>query len=199
MRTSVSYADRNSFRVYTEYLAIKQHFTVKSYDYHKYNGKVKASFDKFSTRSDAFYFHKLSKNQQWKNILLSNIVVDPKVWVGQLVEDSGYQIFLDWKKRTDSLTYIFQSEISVLNDTFDDNFKVKNNNYPTLLTQYLQRDISLETFTLLCNLTNVYQYWEQNISDKIVAGEAITKSKKYNGFLQYDRKKFTALIKDRFF
>lgn len=41
----ISYAGRikivEPFEVYQKYLAMKRHFTSDSYDYHKYNGKVK--------------------------------------------------------------------------------------------------------------------------------------------------------------
>jgi len=34
---------------------------------------------------------------------------------------------------------------------------------------YLQKQISLETITILASLSNIFPYWEKEIVDKIVA------------------------------
>jgi hypothetical protein len=39
------------YEVYKMYLALKQHFTKESYDYHTYNGKVRASEQSFEQQS----------------------------------------------------------------------------------------------------------------------------------------------------
>ncbi len=49
-----NYATEDAFKTYVDYLALKRHFTTKTYDYHKYNGKVKVSFEAFQTRKDVF-------------------------------------------------------------------------------------------------------------------------------------------------
>ena len=50
------------FEAYKLYTAIKNHFTTESYDYFKYNGKVRASEHTFETRKDKYMFYKLSKH-----------------------------------------------------------------------------------------------------------------------------------------
>ena len=44
--------ERKGFAAYVTFLAIKQHFTVDSYDFFKYNGKVNAKYDSFVTKND---------------------------------------------------------------------------------------------------------------------------------------------------
>jgi hypothetical protein len=195
-----SYVTEASFRTYVDYLALKRHFTNESYDYHKYNGKIRASFESFQTRNDAFYFAKLSQKQDTHNLLLSNIVKNPKIWVRELCEEQAEQIYLDWKKRIDGLTYHFTNDLSKLNEDYKTNFSVSaNGQTPKLISLYLQKQISLETFSILAHLSNVFPYWSAEVKDKIVAGDVIKLSQKYYPFLNIDKKKFQAIVKERFF
>jgi hypothetical protein len=196
---SINYANEASFKAYVEYLALKKHFTTDNYDYHKYNGKVKASFDKFTTRNDAFFFHKLSKRPNWDKILLSNIVKNQSVWIRDVVEETGESIFAAWESRMDSITYAFKEDLKKLNDDYASNFFISDGQHPFVLTLYLQKKISLETFTILAHTAKVYEYWDKEISDKIVAKDIIRLSRKYYPFLEIDQKKFSEIVKNRFF
>lgn len=192
-----NYATESAFKTYIDYLALKRHFTTKNYDYQKYNGKTKASFDTFQTRNDAFFFYKLSQRPERHNLMLSNIVKNPNTWIKDILEESGEEIYADWKKRIDGLSYHFEQDLSKLDDDYKSNFVVINGQHPKLLSLFLQRKISLETFTILTNLSKVLDYWEQNVVDKIVAGDKILLSRKYYPFLDFDRKKFSAIIKNQ--
>jgi hypothetical protein len=74
-----------------------------------------------------------------------------------------------------------------------------NGQHPYIMTLYLQNKISLETFTILSNISNVYDRWSNEIVDKVVARDIIRLSKKYYPFLEIDRKKFSEIVKERFF
>lgn len=196
---SVNFANESSFRVYIEYLALKKHFTTDNYDYHKYNGKVKASFDAFTTRNDAFFFHKLSKRKDWNKILLANVIKNPSVWIRDVVEETGEKVFAEWESRIDSLTYSFTQDLKKLNEDYSSNFFSHKGQHPLLLTLYLQNRIYLETFTILAHGAKVYEYWEKEITDRVVAKDVIRLSKKYYPFLEVDQKKFSGIVKNHFF
>jgi hypothetical protein len=197
--TSLNYANEASFRVYVNYLALKKHFETEGYDYHKYNGKIKASFEKFQTRPDAFFFYKLSKKDDPLKILVANLVRNPKAWIREIVEERGEETYFDWQKRMDSLSYTFKSELKKLKDDYYSNFVVKDGQHPYLMTLYLQKEISLETFTILVRLSNVYELWEKEIVDKFVARDIIRLSKKYYPFLELEKEKFSKIVKEHFF
>lgn len=196
---SINFANELSFKAYIEYLALKKHFTTDGYDYHKYNGKVKASFDKFTTRNDAFFFHKLSKKRDWNKILLANVVKNPSVWIRDIVEETGESVFAEWESRIDSLTYSFNEDLKKLNEDYSANFIVHKGQHPLLLKLYLQNRISLETFSILTHAAKVHEYWEKEISDRVVAKDIIRLSKKYYPFLEIDQKKFSGIVKNHFF
>ena len=107
MSTSQNYANEKSFNLYVNYLAIKKHFTTDSYNYHKYNGKIRASFDKFVTRPDVYFFFKLSKMDSPQDVLLANMIANPNSWIRDIVEETGERNYIEWRKRMDSLSYIY--------------------------------------------------------------------------------------------
>jgi len=199
MELSLNYANEASFRVYIDYLALKKHFSTKGYDYHKYRGKVKASFETFRARNDVFFFYKISKKDDPHRVLLANLVVNPKSWIREISEDSGEENYLAWEKRIQSLTYLFKSELSNLKDDYKSNFVVSNGQHPYIMSLYLQKKISLETIAILSHVSNVLDYWEKDLVDKFVAGDIITLLRKYYPFLKIDEKKFSQIVKERFF
>jgi hypothetical protein len=199
MDLSPNYANDSSFRVYIDYLALKKHFTTKGYDYHKYRGKVKASFEAFRARNDVFFFHKLSKKDEPHRILLANIVSNPKSWIRDIVDEKGEVEYLSWEKKIQSLTYTFKTELNALNEDYKSNFIVTNGQHPKLISLYLQKKISLETITILSHLSNILDYWEKEVVDKFVAGDIIVLLRKYHPFLSIDQKKFSQIVKERFF
>lgn len=196
---STNYANRDSFNVYKEYLALKNHFTKKSYDYHKYGGKLRLSYDKFQTRKDAFHFYRLSKEKDWKNMIIANIIHNSDVWVREILEDEGQEVYLNWKKRVDSLSYLFKIEIEKLDDDYKTNFVVVDGQHPLLLKRLMRGEISMETFTIVSHLANVFEYWDEKVLDKFIACDIFATSKKYKPFLDYDEKKFKKILKERFF
>mgnify|MGYP000135361101 CR=1 FL=1 len=191
--------NEQGFQAYIKYLAFKKHFTTDGYDYHKYNGKVRAKFETFRTRNDAYYFAKLANKDDYENVILANMIVKPNTWVRDILDVQGEQRYTEWRKRIDSLGHTFKSELSKLDDDYQKNFVSPSGQHPFVMQLYLQKRISLETFTILCHVSNIFPYWEKNLVDKFVACDIIRLSKKYKPFLEFDNSRFKTIVKDRFF
>ena len=71
------------FEAFKMYIAVKQHFSVSSYDYFKYNGKSRVSQNTFDTRKDKYSFYKLSKQENVLDFLVANLYETPNMWVGE--------------------------------------------------------------------------------------------------------------------
>lgn len=198
IRTSLTFANEESFSFYVKYLAMKKHFT-SDYDYHKYHGKIRASFDSFRTRNDVFFFHKLANKDEPENLLLANMIVKPNIWIREVVEQEGEDRYLEWRKKIDSLGRVVKQDLAKLDDNYQANFTSINGQHPLIMTMYVQKKITLETFTILTNLSNIFPYWEAEIVDKFVARDIIRLSRKYKPFLTIDEKKFKNIIRERFF
>lgn len=192
---SANYANEDSFRVYVDYLALKRHFTTDNYDYHKYNGKTKASFQSYQTRNDAFFFYKLSKKKDWHNLILANMVENPNIWIRDLCDEEAEQKYIEWKKRKDALSYHFSSELNKIKEDLEENFVIESGAHPHLMNLYMKRKISKEFFAIITHVTNVFPYWENELSRDVVAADVIKLAKKYFPFLDIDKRKFTALLK----
>ena len=199
MLTSQNYANEKSFNLYVNYLALKKHFSTPGYDYHKYNGKIRSSFDKFVTRPDVYFFHKLSKMDNPKDILLANLVANKNAWIRDIVEEDGERNYMEWQKKIDSLSYTFKNDLSALDDNYQANFAVHDGQHPHIMTVYLRKQITLETFTIITHLANIFPYWDKEIVDKIISRDIITLSKKYKPFLNFDQKKFKDHVRNHFF
>ena len=199
IKTSLSYANEESFNLYVKYLALKKHFTTDGYDYHKYRGKIRAKFETYRTRNDVFFFHKLSQKDDPINLMLANVLVNPNVWIRTIVEQEGEDRYLEWKKKIESLSYMFKNDLSKLDDNYQSNFVSVEGQHPYIMTLYLQKQITLETFTIITHLANIFPYWEENIVDKFIARDIIRLSRKYRPFLEINEKKFKEILRNRFF
>ena len=188
----------DSFNAYVKFLALKKHFTTDSYDYFKYNGKVRANRETFMARNDAYSFAKLAKKDDYINLIMSNLLINKNIWVRDLLDSEGEARYTNWRKRVESLGYIFKSELAHLDDEYKRNFISIDGQHPHVMTLFLQRKISLETFTILAHSANIFSYWQEKVVDKHVSFDIINKSKKYKPFLDYNEERFTKLIKDHF-
>lgn len=199
IKTSQSYANEDSYYWYVKYLAMKKHFTDAKYDYHKYNGKIRASFDKFRTRNDAYFFAKLADRDNPEKLMLANMIVKPNAWIREILEQQGEERYIEWQRKMDSLSRVFKQDLNQLDDNFQANFTAVNGQHPLIITLYLQQKIQLETLVILATISNIFPYWDKEIVDKIVAGDIIKTIRKYKPFLEIDEKKFKNIVRERFF
>ena len=119
------------FDVFRVYMAVKLHFTT-DYNYFDYDGKVNIKLDTFTKRNDRYFFHKLSTKYKQDEILdffVANFIDKDKNWVGNLLENDGREIYLNYKKVKDNFNYNFRNDfVNILNDfsskrlSFDDGF-----------------------------------------------------------------------------
>lgn len=178
------------------YLALRQHFTRKTYDYFKYNGKVKTSQDHFSKRRDKYYFAKLAKHEDLQGFLVANFLESPNQWIGDLLKNPvTNDTYLDWKKRQQSLLYQFQNHILLL-PSIKEAIVCKDGNLPLVITLFLQRKISIETLVILTDCLGCHAYWSKELKDNVIWSDWIgILIKKYKPFLKYDRDIFMTALK----
>jgi hypothetical protein len=187
------------FEVYQKYLAMKRHFSSDSYDYHKYNGKVKANQHSFDIRKDKYFFYKLSKQKNVEEFLLANFVDgDNDFWIGQLRDDKCTAAYENYRKRKQALTYVFKEDLSKMKDDFDQNIIVPDNEHPYLLRLYMRKDICIETLTLIDMMVYNYKYWDKVLHDDVIWPQVKAKSINYRPFMSVDINKYKAIVKDRF-
>jgi hypothetical protein len=189
------------FESYQKYLALKNHFTNKKYNYFTYNGKVKANLQSFYKRKDRFWFEKLSRNKTDEEILnffVANFAScdDPQsLWIGQIIKE-GEDNYKNWMRKTQSLSYIFKEEIGIFNSkNFDEMFNIEGNKHPLIIKNYLQKKISLETLIILNNILEYTKEFDKKLQDPV--WEFISmRIQKYTPFIHIDVNKFKQLLKE---
>ena len=198
----------DGFSVYKTYLAVKLHFTSASYDYHKYEGKINAKLDTFTSRNDRYFFHKLSTQYKEDEILdffVANFAKDDKKWVKSLLENDGKGNYLEYRKYKESVSYHFRSDCSLLYDSiggdmarFNNVLLVHNGQHPTMLRLLLQRKINIQSAIILDSVLSYSKNWSKDITEKIVWPKIAFKMAKLKGFVKYNETECKLIMKEIF-
>lgn len=186
------------YDAYVKYLALKSHFSDPKYDFIKYNGKVKAWRTTFETRKDKYFFYKLSKKKDPVEFLIANFVDNDDFYIGDIREDRANQVYMDFKKRQQALSYTFKSDLSKLKEDFNSNIIVPENEHPFLLRLYMRKDICIETLTLIDRCVKMFSYWDKELDGDIMWPSIKLKAQKYSPFLNVDINKYREIILSKF-
>jgi hypothetical protein len=189
------------FDAYREYLALKNHFTKDSYDYHKYCGKSRATIQSFYKRKDRFWFEKVTRQKTDKEIVeffVANFVScnDPEsLWIGEIMKE-GESRYKEWQKKVQSLSYVFKEETQKIfeENKFEEVFDCSKG-HPPLLKKFLGGKVSLETM-VICD--RIFQYgnnFDKKLKDPV--WETVSRRiKKYNPFLNIDVFRYRKILKE---
>ena len=199
----------SGYDAYCLYISLKSHFNTKSYDFFKY-GKKKIKTNTYLSRSDRIFFDKLAKRykeQDLVGIIIANLLDNNHFWVGDFLSSDSEEVFVQWKRRTESLEYVFKQECDALFDfleqsklKFDDMFRCENGDHPILLKFLLRKEVSAETFAILNILVGFLNKWNEKMSDDPVWSEVGVRYVKYEKFLAFNedrKKKFGKIVVDK--
>jgi len=189
------------FDAYREYLALKNHFTKNSYDYFKYNKKVRATVQSFYKRKDRFWFEKISRqktDQEVVEFFVSNFITctDPsKLWIGEMIQE-GETRYTQWKKRTQSLSYVFREETQSLFDSkqVDEVFDCSKG-HPPILKMFLSGNISIETLVICDKIFLFGNNFDKKLKDPVWETVSM-RMKKYSPFLNIDVPRYKSILKE---
>lgn len=192
----------NPFQCYTTFLALKQHFVKPSYDVIKYNWKTRASLTAFNKRTDRYFYERLSRKKnenEIKEFYIANFVEadNPNsVYISDLMKD-GEEKYIDWMKRVQSLSYLFETEASVFisKDKFNDLFECKNGQHSKLIQKYLQKAFSIETLVILDKILHYVEDYDKVLDDPLWNSLKL-KITKYSPLLNIDTKKYSKILKE---
>jgi len=181
---------------------MKQHFTKDSYDYLKYCGRIKASPAAFNKRKDRYFFERMSRQKNDKEIeqfFVANFAScdDPqRLYMADIVKN-GEKTFTAWQKRNQSLTYIFKNEIEELFDdkNFDAMFYIDGNRHPDILKAFLRGNVSIETLIILEKILGYKSRFDKKLTDPV--WELISyRINKYAPFLNIDVFRYKKILKE---
>jgi hypothetical protein len=143
-------------------------------------------------------FYKLSKRDDALEYLVSILSQHPNVWVGEMFEPKYEQMYVEYLKRKESLTYNFKNDIDNLHDDFDKNFEVVDGQYPYLLNLYVRKKITKESLIIINDCVKFAGRWNKQISDTVLLPSISTSCKKFFPFMSYERDKYCIMLRDKF-
>mgnify|MGYP001240027870 FL=1 len=187
---------------YRCYLAMKNHFTKDKYDYHKYCGKSRATVQSFYKRRDRFFFEKLSRQKTDEEVIeffVSNFVScnDPQsLWIGEIMQN-GDTNYTDWKRKHQSLSYVFKEEVENIfgGKDFDSIFKIEGTKHPVIVKEHLQNNISLESLIILDRIIGFKKDFDKKLRDPVWEFLSM-RLKKYDSFINIDVFRYKKILKD---
>ena len=195
------------FDVFKTYLAVKNHFTT-DYDYDKYGGRVTAKLESFTKRPDRYFFHKLSKRYNERDILdffVANFAVDGNKWIGNVLNNEGAENYTRFKKYKESFDYHFRNDlVAIRNDfdnksiLFDDGFNVHSGQHPRVLRLHIQRKIHIQTTIILEAILSFSKIWSKEINEKVVWPKIAHTLAKLKPFVLYNQTQAKMIMKDIF-
>ena len=189
------------FETYQSYLSMKSHFTNPKYDFFKYGGKSRATMASFNKRKDKYWFEKTSRkysDEEVLNFLLANFVTtdNPQnLWIGEII-NSGERNYTEWRRRKQSLTYLFKEQIQKLicENDLETVFNCSKG-HPPLLKKYLGGEISLETLTILEKVFSFVENFDKKLKDPVWETVSL-KVKKYIPFLNINMFHYKKILRE---
>ena len=155
----------------------------------------------FYKRKDRFWFEKFSRQKNDKEVVdffVSNFVstTDPsRMYIGELVKN-GEERYVDWKKRTQSLSYVFREESEFLfkDHQMDEVFDCSRG-HPIILKKFLGGNISLETLVIYDRILGYGKNFDKKLKDPV--WETVSKRvRKYTPFLNIDVFRYKKILKE---
>ena len=195
------------FDVFKTYLAVKNHFT-SDYDYFKYGGRVTAKLESFTKRSDRYFFHKLSKRYNERDILdyfVSNFAVDSHKWIGSVINNEGAENYTKFRKYKESFDYHFRNDcVAIRNEldnksiSFNGGFDVVSGQHPRILRLLLRKKIHLQTTVILDTILSFSKVWDKEIEEKVVWPKIKHTLNKFRPFVMYNETQVKLIMKEIF-
>lgn len=190
------------YEAFSLYNSLKLHFTSKSYDYFKYNGKSNITIEAFENRKDKYHFYKLSRQndkEDYINFLVSNFLVKESLWAGDLLQEEAVIAYKQRMATIQSLSYVFANDCDKLKSSVvsSNDLLKTDGDYPMLLTMVLRKEIQFETLVILNSFMNFLPMWDKKIADTIRYPEVSNKVKKYQPFLEFEKEKFKKIIMEK--
>jgi hypothetical protein len=192
----------SGYEAYTLFQSLKLHFTTERYNFFTYQGKVNMSTDAFLRNKDRFLYEKLARKynaDQLKGLMIANFIHD-KVWIRDHLDEEGYERYVEHLKVTQSLTYMFTNDIDKMFSSVKDPkdlFRVKPNQNPLILEMLLRNEVTLETCCILNSFVEFSKQYDEKMKDDYIWEKLRMKISKYTPFIEFDRKKFGKILKDK--
>jgi hypothetical protein len=186
---------------YKIYTALRLHFTTDNFDIR--NGipprapksGVKTAFSKKLEQMMKQYNY---DSEAFVGFLVSNFLSGHE-W-GAIFEPTGHEIYLEWKKVQEQLTYAFTQDIAFLSFQVNKVDELWNCNagHPVILKAYCGKRSRLETLVILNKLYRFREQVDEQLHGDPVWGATSRLINKYSPFVHINKEKFSMIVQKGF-
>lgn len=186
----------NSFEVYSTYVALKTHFSRKTYDYFKYKGTVKVSIEKYNKRPDKYFFEKIAKKYNKEEVIqyfVSNFLVNSNFHIIQM----NNQNYVEWQRKMQSFSYLFSMDVDTILErctSINECMQCNNSNHSQVLKLFLGGSLMMETLIMLNRLTGFIDRYDDLLNEDPIWKQLSFTLKKYDPFIQGSSKQVKQII-----
>jgi hypothetical protein len=182
------------YDVFKYYMAMKLHFGPREYDCIKYNFKTSVTQKSFYNRKDRYHFAKLGRKFDDPDSMIDFMVsqfVNQKEWIGDMLGKEADRLYNEYRKRHESLGYLFEQDLQRLGDTvnaFDELFAPQDSSpYPRIVAEHMAESVLLESVVILNKLTGFMRAADKSVSDPIIWPGLSRLIWQYGPFVQVDK------------
>lgn len=176
-----------------EYQAVKLHFSSKSYNYNKYQGKVKNC----SQFKDIIPYAMIARDKRqtdFPTFFLPGIFQNPRMRIEQFLTADYISVWRYWLAYQNAPSYLFEQELNAIqnylklkNISFDELFTVSDNELPKIYKFLVRQEVSPQTIVYLNQVLNFYQI-NSSIQEKILFPKLEHRLKKLETFIRFKSK-----------
>lgn len=177
------------------YHSLFLHFNTESYDAIKYNFKHKK---KLISDSQFYTFDRIYKRYKKETFpfLLANFIENEKVWINDLLNDHCHEIYINWKNKNESLSFVFESDVKKLFEqgTLKE-VLTKGNPYPIIVREQWKRKVEIETVLIFNRFCKFLDVINKRLKDDLVWHPFYLKCCNYDRFFSFDKKRCFEILK----
>jgi len=180
------------FDLFKIYLGVKLHFTTDSYDFLRFRGKTKTTFDSYLKRNDKYWFERLSRSFKGDPVdfFFALFAHNPHQWIGQMVEGGHEEIYTQWQRKMQNFTEEYTEDVSTICRGLAESKRGLNSlfscgtGHPPLLQAAVRGDISPETFITLDEILGFFPQFQKNLAGDPLWEAYQKRCEKYRPFLR---------------
>ena len=190
----------SAYGAYVVFVTIRTHFESPTFDLFTHH-KVKASRTTYEKRPDKWFFDKVAKEYEDKDLrdfFIANRLKD-RNYVTELLEDEAKENYIRYKGRRQALTYTFSNDVErVFKYGLDLPFNIVDGEYPYIVCLFLRGSISPETMVILNDFIRYTDKFNKYLGkNDPIWFKVELKLRKYKPFVKYDKDKFKRILKEK--
>jgi hypothetical protein len=181
------------FDLFKIYLGVKLHFTTDSYDFLRFGGKTKTTFDSYLKRNDKYCFERLSRSFKGDPVdfFFALFAHNPHQWIGQMMEGGHEEIYAQWQRRMQNFSEEFGEDmvnlcrgLEATGKGFNSLFCSDGGQHPPLLQAAVRGEISPESFIVLDEILGFFPQFNKSLQEDALWDAYSKRCQKYRPFLR---------------